>query len=186
MSFDPDIYTITIRKEAVDGEVYYVGRVAEFSNVTAYEHSYDEALLVIRNSLCEIARRASETGRQLPTPIIECASEPSGRLTLRMPKSLHARLNAQAQIDEMSSNQLVNLAITEYLTGTDIAHVVTAKITDALDTGISELRSMHAAYSSVMFNKASQSFRQSSTYSQIVPWQPQGEHITTDFLERMQ
>lgn len=102
MNFDPDIYTITIRKEMVDGDVYYVGRVAEFINVTVYEESYGAALAIIRNSLCEIATQAAEAGRPLPSPIAECCSEPSGRLTLRISRALHARLNAQVLADDIS------------------------------------------------------------------------------------
>lgn len=31
MKFDPEAYTITIRKEQIDDEILYVGRVAEYS-----------------------------------------------------------------------------------------------------------------------------------------------------------
>ena len=33
MKFDPEAYSITIRKEEIDDEILYVGRVAEFPKV---------------------------------------------------------------------------------------------------------------------------------------------------------
>ena len=41
MNFDPDS-SITIRRENVDGDFLYVGRVAEFQNITAYEETFEE------------------------------------------------------------------------------------------------------------------------------------------------
>lgn len=170
MNFDPDIYTITIRKESVDGEVYYVGRVAEFMNVTAYEESYDDALTIIRNSLCEIAEQAIEAGRSLPSPMAECCSEPSGRLTLRMPRALHARLNAQALSDDVSANQLVNLALSEYLTGATIAEMATSKITSLIDESMAQLRGLHGNFNLAILSASKISFKQQNTYSPSSVW----------------
>ena len=170
MKFDPDIYTITIRKEDVDGDIYYVGRVAEFLNVTAYEDSYEEALAVVRDALCEIASRAAETGKELPRPISECASEPSGRMTLRMPRSLHARLNAQAQSDEMSANQLVNLAVTEYLTGSGVVQIAAEKIVSVIDENMIGLRRLQGAINLTLLSSASRTFQQQNTYSKETSW----------------
>lgn len=169
MNFDPDVYTITIRKETVDGDVYYVGRVAEFMNVTAYEDSYEDALAIVRNSLCEIAAQAAEAGRQLPLPMAESCSEPSGRLTLRMPRALHARLNAQSLTDDVSANQLVNLAISEYLTGSAIVEMATSKITSVIDESMVQLRGLHGSFNSAILS-ASKTFKQQNTYSQSNLW----------------
>ena len=169
MNFDPDVYTITIRKEIVDGEVYYVGRVAEFMNVTAYEYSHDDALTIIRNSLCEIAAQAAEAGRQLPSPMAEFCSEPRGRLTLRMPRALHARLNAQALADDVSANQLVNLAISEYLTGSTIAAMPSSKISSGINEGMAQLRSLLWNFNLAIL-RASKTFEQQNTYSQPGLW----------------
>lgn len=186
MNFDPDIYTITIRKEEVDGEVYYVGRVAEFMNVTAYEESHDAALNIIRDSLREIAARARETGRQLPSPIVENSSEPSGRMTLRMPRTLHARLNAQAQVDDVSANQLVNLAIGEYLTGATIAEMATTKITSVIDESMSQLRSLHGNFNLAILNANQRSFQQQDTYSLPSIWHTTSSAYSGTHSRKMQ
>ena len=41
MKFDPEAYTITIRKEEIDDEILYVGRVAEFPNISVYEEDFE-------------------------------------------------------------------------------------------------------------------------------------------------
>ena len=40
MKFDPETYLITIRKEEIDDEILYVGRVAEFPNISVYEEDF--------------------------------------------------------------------------------------------------------------------------------------------------
>jgi hypothetical protein len=40
MKFDPEAYSITIRKEEIDDEILYVGRVAEFPNISVYEEDF--------------------------------------------------------------------------------------------------------------------------------------------------
>lgn len=171
MNFDPDSYTITIRKEMVDGDLYYVGRVAEFMNVTAYENSYEDALAIIRNSLSEIAKRAAETGRVLPAPMPASCPEPSGRLTLRMPRTLHARLNAQAVADDVSANQLVNIAIVEYLTGSAITEIASSKIARVIDESMAHLRGLHGTVNTALLSVSKITFKQQNTYVQNSPWQ---------------
>lgn len=187
MTFDPDIYTITIRKEDVDGDIYYVGRVAEFLNVTAYESTFEDALTVIRSALREIASRAVETGKALPRPLSECACEPSGRMTLRMPRSLHARLNAQTQIDEMSANQLVNLAVAEYLAGFGVAQMAASKIAGVIDESMAGLRKLHGTINSTLLSPATHSFQQKNTYSKDVFWSANKEVVIASLhTERIQ
>ena len=170
IEFDPDVYTITIRKEDVDGETYYVGRVAEFMNVTAYENTHDAALEVIRSALVAIAARSKETGRTLPAPMSDASSEPSGRMTLRMPRSLHAKLNAQVQIDDMSANQLVNLALAEYLTGASIVKMASTKIANVIDENMTNLRNLHGTINSTLLSSSTRSFQQENTYSDHFCW----------------
>jgi len=137
MTFDPDIYTITIRKETVDGETCYVGRVAEFQNVSAYEDTHEAALTTIRNVLTAIASLAKDKGQALPAPQTELDEIPSGRITLRMPRSLHAKVLKRAKHEDTSANQIINIAIAEYITGIDIAERAVEIIRDSTENNIS-------------------------------------------------
>ena len=47
MKFDPESYPITIRKEEIDNEILYVGRVAEFPNISVYEEDFETARNII-------------------------------------------------------------------------------------------------------------------------------------------
>lgn len=139
MTFDPDIYTITIRKETVDGETCYVGSVAEFQNVSAYEDTYDAALAIIRDVLTTIAMVAKEKGQQLPAPRTESDEIPSGRITLRMPRSLHAKVIRRAEVDETSANQIINIAVAEYLSQISTAEKATEIIRNAVEMNIATI-----------------------------------------------
>lgn len=114
MKFDPDIYTITIRKEDVDGDVLYVGRVAEFPNLCAYENSYDEALSVIRDAINTVKDLSGEAGDEMPAPIRVADAVFSGRVTLRLPRSLHAHVDRLASEDGVSLNQYLVAAIANH------------------------------------------------------------------------
>ncbi len=151
MKFDPDIYTITIRKEAVDGETCYVGSVAEFQNVSAYEDTYDAALATIRDVLTTIAMVAKETGQQLPVPRTETDDVPSGRITLRMPRSLHAKVIKRAEVDETSANQIINIAVAEYLSQLSTAEKATEIMRNAAEKNIATIHVIRrATYASDM------------------------------------
>ncbi len=143
MNFDPDIYTITIRKESVDGETYFVGRVAEFPNVSAYESTREKAFAIVRSALVSIAKRAKETGAELPIPVPMTDADPSGRLTLRMPRSVHAKLNALALKEDASANQLVNTAVAFYLGEVDGLATARAEISMVVSQVLSEQHSQH-------------------------------------------
>lgn len=152
MSFDPDLYTITIRKEIVDGEVCYVGKVAEFQNVSAYEDTYDAALTTIRDVLTTIAIIADKKKQSLPAPMANEVETPSGRITLRMPRSLHAKVLRRAEYDEVSANQVINTAITEYITGVDVASKVADVMRQATEAQIDAMTTYVTQSDSLTFS----------------------------------
>lgn len=51
MKFDPESYSITIRKEEIDNEILYVGRVAEFPNISVYEEDFETARNLIIDAI---------------------------------------------------------------------------------------------------------------------------------------
>lgn len=96
-------YNINLRRVTVDGERLYEARVHEFPDATEYaetaEEAYELALETVADSLEVLAR----LGR--PAPEINLPVEDfSGRVTLRLPKSLHARLSSTADAEGVSLN----------------------------------------------------------------------------------
>ena len=103
---DAELYTISVRKESIEGEIFYVARVTELPDVEEFGDSFLEAR--------ELAIETIETSYELclsenipfPTPIeLNALNNASGRITLRMPKSLHAKLASEALKEDISLNQ---------------------------------------------------------------------------------
>jgi predicted HicB family RNase H-like nuclease len=112
MNFDPEAYTLTIRKENVDGYILFVGRVAELQDVIAYEESYEEAHTILLDAISSLKEIADEQNRTFPVPF-ETEDEYSGRVTLRFTKTLHKSASLMAEREGVSLNQFLNTVVAE-------------------------------------------------------------------------
>jgi predicted RNase H-like HicB family nuclease len=115
MIFDPDSYTITIRKEKIDDELLYVGHVAEFQNISAYEETYEEARSILIDAIETLKLMADKEGAAFPDPLPPLSEEYSGRPSLRLPKSLHAKIAKVAERDGVSLNTCLVDAVSAYV-----------------------------------------------------------------------
>lgn len=104
MTFEPDYYSISIRKELHDGEQYYVGRVAEFPNIGVFESSPSEAYSLVVDAISTLHDIALKSGQDMPVPFPAPQDEFSGRVTLRLPRTLHAKVSAYANYEDCSVN----------------------------------------------------------------------------------
>ena len=104
--FDASLYNITVRKGNFDGEVFFEAKVKELPDVAEYADSYEEAYLLAIDSLETTAEALAEQGKVMPSPILE-NDDFSGRVTLRMPKSMHAALSSWSDSEDTSLNQLL-------------------------------------------------------------------------------
>jgi predicted RNase H-like HicB family nuclease len=68
MKFDPEAYTIKIRKEYCDGDILYVGRVAEFPNISAFDESFDATRSLVIEAIQSLKKIADKTQARLPLP----------------------------------------------------------------------------------------------------------------------
>lgn len=110
--FDPESYTISVRKECIEGDILYVARVYELADVVEYADSFEDARALALDTI-SIARELSlERGLAFPSPQIFSSNEASGRVTLRMPKTLHSNLIQEAEKEDVSLNQLIVLKLT--------------------------------------------------------------------------
>lgn len=105
---DPELYTISVRKESVEGEEFYVARITEFPDVEEYGDTFSEARELALETIRTSYELCSEENIAFPDPIdLRKLSNASGRVTLRMPKSLHAKLTSEAMKEEVSLNQYI-------------------------------------------------------------------------------
>jgi predicted HicB family RNase H-like nuclease len=100
---DATRYSISIRKTTEDGETTFEGTVKELPDVAVYEDSYAKAYESAIDVIESLASAASEDQLPFPEPF-EAEEEASGRFTLRMPKSLHARAARNAEREDISLN----------------------------------------------------------------------------------
>ncbi len=104
--FDASLYNISIRKGNFDGEVLFEARIKELPDVAEYADSYEEAYSLAIDTIETTAEMLLEQGKVMPSPIIDEADY-SGRVTLRMPKSMHAAYVSWSESEEISLNQLI-------------------------------------------------------------------------------
>ncbi len=102
--FDATRYSILVRKEETEDGELFVARVAELPDVTVYAEAageaYDHALDVIETA----KEMFDEDGMDFPSPEENRDRAYSGRLPLRVPKSLHRALVKNADREGMSLN----------------------------------------------------------------------------------
>ena len=100
---NPQHYNINLRRITVDGEALYEARVREFPDATEFADTAQEAYELALDTIEVSLEVLQEQGKAAPTPI-ESEEEYSGRVTLRVPKSLHRRLAEQAEHEGVSLN----------------------------------------------------------------------------------
>lgn len=156
MKFDPETYSISIRKEDVDGEIYYVGRVTELPNISCYEDTYSEAWEKVIDAVTTLKRVADEDDVEFPIPFARTHEEYSGRVTLRIPKSLHASLDRIANEEGTSLNQLILTAAAvyagEYNGATKASEIAAKAISSAMHSAVVFLK--NAAWVSARTERA--------------------------------
>lgn len=116
--FDPEMYTISVKKEVIDGETYYVARVLELKDVEEYGDSTVEAYALAIDTIVTSHEMFQEQGLSFPEPqSIDDRDNVSGRVTLRLPKSMHVKLNQEVKLEGVSLNTLIINIISEALGG---------------------------------------------------------------------
>lgn len=93
--FDPYSFTVHTERVFIEGGQYFKTSVFELPDVEVYEETAAEAYEVIIQCIVDLHDAAVRDGRPFPYP--ETRDEYSGRVTLRMRKELHKRLDMQAK-----------------------------------------------------------------------------------------
>jgi antitoxin HicB len=94
-------YSIVIKKMNDESGQYYYAQVAELDGCQSHGSTEAEALSNIREAL----KGYLETKLEFGDPIPEPKQNFSGRIVLRMPKTLHQQLAEQAELEGVSLNQ---------------------------------------------------------------------------------
>ena len=103
-------YTRVLRAADQGG---FACEVLEFSGCFATGDTAEEAMVNLEEAMVMWAESEHEAGHDIPRPLV--AGEYSGRMTLRIPPSLHERAALQAQIEGVSLNRLLSAAVASYI-----------------------------------------------------------------------
>lgn len=112
----PERYNINLRRVSIDGEMLYEARVREFPDATEYAETAQEAYELALDTVEASLEILQDQGKAPPTPS-ETPEDYSGRLTLRVPKTLHRRLTCEAELENISLNQYL-VSLLAYHAGT--------------------------------------------------------------------
>lgn len=103
------------RELVADEDGRFLAVVPELQGCFADGDTPEDALAALDVVLHDWLEIALEDGRELPEPRRLDLSEPSGRFSVRVPRSLHRRLVQSAEREESSLNQLVNVLLSRGL-----------------------------------------------------------------------
>jgi antitoxin HicB len=98
-------YRVSVDREEVGGEERWVASVDELPGCTSTGTTRDAAVGGVQDAISAWIATALEEGREVPEPAGK--STYSGRLLLRMPRSLHRELTRAAERESVSLNQLI-------------------------------------------------------------------------------
>jgi len=110
---DPSDYTITVRRFHEDGAYVFKATVRELPHVQGLGSTYAEAYEMTLEAIEGLQEMAAEDGAPFPSPAQESSTEWSGRVTLRLPKSLHRQATEVAEDEGVSFNQFLVTVITD-------------------------------------------------------------------------
>ena len=96
-------YHIVIQHITDESGSYYFATVREFDGCMSHGDTYAEAFENIQEAMKGWIEVKIENGFSVPDPIDD--AQYSGKFVLRIPKSLHARLAAEAEREGVSLNQ---------------------------------------------------------------------------------
>lgn len=112
--YNAEEYTISVRKERMDDDIYWVARVEELPDVLEFGETRDEAYDLAIDTINVGQEMCLSEGTTFPSPKIFSEASVSGRVTLRLPKSVHANCIRLAEEEGVSLNSYLLTCITSY------------------------------------------------------------------------
>jgi predicted HicB family RNase H-like nuclease len=136
MKFDAHAYTIQTRKVTEDGETFFKATVVELPHLATYESTLQEAYEVLIEDIQVLHETAVRLGHAFPEPIREALHEHSGRITLRIPRSLHRQLDEKSTVEGVSLNTCVTTLLAQGVAVSNVATAATAAILAASKSAV--------------------------------------------------
>lgn len=108
-------YSIQIKHVEIEGMDFYQAKVKEFPYLDEYADCAESAYRLALDSIETSIEALKKENKTIPLPCNEVEIENySGRVTLRIPRTLHASLSEIANYEGISLNQLIVAALSEF------------------------------------------------------------------------
>ena len=102
-----------VPKKDISGKVYWTASFPAIDGCIGGGNSAEEAINEAEENLEVFLAYLLEQGRDIPTEYSE--NQYSGKIALRVPKSIHQQLIKKAGEESVSLNMIINSAISHYL-----------------------------------------------------------------------
>ena len=131
-------YRFEVFTDFSSGNKEYVVCYFDFPNVIGVGDTIEEAIEEAEGNLKYYLEYCKEKGIFIPEPSVRTTNNFSGKITLRMSKSLHKKVDEEAKKEGISINSFVCEAISHYVGGKTVLDGVTNGVIDGLTMVASE------------------------------------------------
>ena len=120
-------YRFEVYTDYCTGERQYIVKYIDFETVIGGGDTIEEAIEEAEGNLEFYLEYCEEHNIEVPEPSIHDYELYSGKVTLRMSKSLHQKVNDRARREGVSINSLLNEAIAEYIERKNVVSMLAEK-----------------------------------------------------------
>jgi len=124
-------YSILLHEVEDDGERYWIAEVPELPGCKSHGSSVEEAVKSVEEAKKDWILDSLEEGEEVPIPVER--DRYSGRILLRMSRSLHRALSLMADSEGLSLNQLIVTILAKEVGRFSVLNRVEQKIDTLLD-----------------------------------------------------
>ena len=117
-------YRFEVYTDYSSGEMEYVVRFYDFPNIIGSGCSVQDAFIEAQENLDFYLEYCKDKGKVIPEPSKPSFQDYSGKITFRMSKSLHKKIDERAKNEGISMNSLISEAVSSYIAGRDAVESV--------------------------------------------------------------
>lgn len=123
----------------------YTGTIQEFPGLVAEGNTVDEAMRNLESAALSWIEASLASGREVSDPVDFGGC--SGKIALRIPRSLHRQVAEMSELEGVSVNQLLTNAIANFIGAKDMFYTMKKTLIEELDESMSScLRSYTPTY----------------------------------------
>lgn len=124
-------YSIILHEVEDEGQKYWIAEIPELPGCKSHGSTVEDAVRSVQEAKKDWMLDSLEEGEQIPIPVER--DRYSGRILLRMSRSLHRALSLMAEAEALSLNQLIVTMLAKEVGRFSVLNRVEQKIDNLLD-----------------------------------------------------